>query len=70
MFRHWWPIPDSFWKISDGPIRDRDQLNNEVPTMVTSPTGSGLKNEIIDFNISGDIRSHQSINSAQDDETM
>ena len=37
---------------------------------MTPPTRSGPENEIIDFNISGDIRSHQQVNSAQDDETM
>ena len=37
--------------------------------MVTS-TRSGQKNEIIDFNISGGIKSHQPANSDQDDEKM
>ena len=53
--------------ISDGIATDRNQLNNDVSTLVT-PTRSGLENEIIDFNISGDMRSHQLIKSAQDDE--
>ena len=38
--------------------------------MVTSPTRSGQENEIIDFNISGDIKSLQPANSDQDDEKM
>lgn len=38
--------------------------------MVAPSTRSGLENEIIDLNISVNIRSHQLVNSAQDDETM
>ena len=41
--------------VSDIVATDHDQLNNDVPTMVTLPTRSGPENEIIDFNISGDV---------------
>ena len=54
--------------VSDGIATDRDQSNNDVPTMVTPPTTSGLEDEIIDFNISGDIWSHQPVKSVQDDD--
>ena len=53
--------------VSDGIATYSDQLNNDVSTMVTSPTRSGLQNEIIDFYISGNIRSHQPVNSAKGD---
>lgn len=56
--------------VQNGIGTDRDQLNNGVPSMVTPPARSSLENEITDFGISGDTRSHQLVNSAQDDETM
>ena len=52
--------------VSDRVATDCDELNYDVPTMVTFPTRSGPENEIIDFNISGDVRSHQSVNTPQD----
>ena len=56
--------------VQNGIAADRDQLNNGVPSIVTPPARSSLENEITDFNISADTRSHQLVNSAQDDETM
>ena len=37
---------------------------------MVAPARSGLENETIDFNVSGDIRSLQPVNSAQENETM
>ena len=56
--------------VSDGIATDRDQLNNDVTTVVAPTTRSGPENEIIDFNITVDTRRHQLVNSVQDDQTM